>query len=105
MKFTDFEGGTRVAAWVSGGALPTAVRGTTHTKGLMHIADWYATLSELAGVDPTDAKAATFPGIPPIDSVSAGQRVLLTSAASARELPSQHTRTANHASWGVAGCN
>lgn len=71
MKFTDFEGGTRVAAWISGGALPAAVRGTTHSKGLIHICDWYATFSELAGVDPTDAKAARSPGIPAIDSVSA----------------------------------
>jgi hypothetical protein len=30
----------------------------------------YATFCELAGVDPTDAKAAQHPGIPPIDSIS-----------------------------------
>ena len=39
MKFTDYEGGTRVASWVSGGVIPAAQRGTTHSAGLVHIAD------------------------------------------------------------------
>lgn len=34
----------------------------------MHIADWYATLCSLAGVDPTDTWAAAS-GLPPIDSL------------------------------------
>ena len=42
MKFTDFEGGTRVASWVSGGVVPAARRGTVHSAGLAHIADWCA---------------------------------------------------------------
>lgn len=40
MKFSDYEGGTRVASWVSGGVIPPARRGTTHSKGLAHICDW-----------------------------------------------------------------
>ena len=52
----------RVAAMVSGGLVPPAVRGTNNTVN-MHIVDWYATFASLAGVDPTDdppvAPAAT----------------------------------------------
>lgn len=65
MKFTDFEGGTRVAAFVSGGVVPPARRGALEA-GLMHVADWYCTFSLLAGVDPTDRKAAGGP-VPPVD--------------------------------------
>ena len=31
--------------------------------------DWYATFSDMVGVDPTDTKAATY-HLPPIDSVN-----------------------------------
>ena len=68
MKFSDWEGGTRVAAWASGGVVPAARRGATEA-GLMHVADWLATFSALAGVDPTDHKAAGTP-VPPIDSLN-----------------------------------
>ena len=56
-KYSDFEGGIRASAFVSGGYLPEAVRGTT-SNAVMHIADWYTTFSLLAGVDPFDSKAA-----------------------------------------------
>lgn len=39
-KCTAFEGGTRVAAFVSGGIIPPAQRGTTANKSLMYITDW-----------------------------------------------------------------
>lgn len=65
---SDFEGGIRMAAFASGGYLPPAVRGTVN-EGIFHIADWYATFAALAGVDPTDEKAAAA-GLPPIDSVN-----------------------------------
>lgn len=71
MKFSSFEGGTRVAAFMSGGALPTALQGQTTTV-LMHICDWRATFAALGGADPFDHKAAAFAGgglLPPIDSV------------------------------------
>ena len=38
-KFSDFDGGTRVPAWISGGLVPAAMRGTT-LDTLVHIADW-----------------------------------------------------------------
>ena len=59
------EGGIRVAAFVSGGYLPESRRGKKEF-GMIHIADWYTTFSEMIGVDPTDHKAAQY-GLPPID--------------------------------------
>eukprot|EP00315_Gephyrocapsa_oceanica_P030513 CAMPEP_0185411444 /NCGR_PEP_ID=MMETSP1365-20130426/3578_1 /TAXON_ID=38817 /ORGANISM="Gephyrocapsa oceanica, Strain RCC1303" /LENGTH=673 /DNA_ID=CAMNT_0028014065 /DNA_START=21 /DNA_END=2042 /DNA_ORIENTATION=- len=76
-KFSDFEGGVRVNAFVSGGYVPPASRGGAY-EGVVSIADWYGLLCELAGVDPTDhaaedANAWLAPrGLPllhPVDSV------------------------------------
>merc|ERR1719353_379675 len=67
-KYSNFEGGIRVNAFASGGYLPTAVRGSK-LEGIIHIADWYRTLSQgIAGLDPTDHWAAES-GLPPIDSL------------------------------------
>lgn len=55
-------------SWASGGWLPSTVRGTVH-HGLVGVWDWYGTLCDLAGVVPTDHRAAKA-GLPPIDSVS-----------------------------------
>lgn len=65
-KMANWEGGIRVNAFASGGLLPAAVRGTKN-EGLMAGWDWYATYAALAGVDPTDHKAAAA-NLPPIDS-------------------------------------
>ena len=67
LKASDWQGGVRVNAFVSGGYLPEDMRGTM-TDEYIHLADWYATFSNLAGVDPTDDMAATF-GLPEIDSL------------------------------------
>lgn len=68
-KYSLFEGGIRVAAFISGGLIPQALRGSTN-NGMVHIADWYATLAGLAGQDPTDHRAAAaVPPVPPIDSI------------------------------------
>lgn len=47
--------------------MPEPARGTA-VDGMIAIADWYGTLANLAGVDPTDHSAAES-GLPPIDSV------------------------------------
>ena len=52
-KYTFFEGGARTAAFVSGGLVPMPRRGST-TNALISVADWYATFSVLAGLDPSD---------------------------------------------------
>ena len=49
----------RVGAFISGGFLRAhAKAGTAGSalSGIIHIADWYATLCALAGVDPFDAR-------------------------------------------------
>jgi arylsulfatase A-like enzyme len=66
-KGNNFEGGTRVATFVSGGFLPSSQQGKTHA-GLMHISDWSTTMLTIAGVDPTDGE----PNAPsPIDGLDA----------------------------------
>lgn len=67
-KYSQFEGGIRSAAFVSGGYLPPSVRGTQQS-GLIHIADWYATFSTMVGVDPYDERAAAS-GLPPVDGLN-----------------------------------
>ena len=67
-KASDWQGGVRVNAFVNGGYLPDKMRGQK-TEGYVHMADWYATFCALAGVDPTDKKAAKAK-LPPIDSVN-----------------------------------
>ena len=67
-KYSGFEGGIRVPAFATGGFLPAEVRGSK-LEGLMHIVDWYRTLTQgIAGLDPTDHWAASS-GLPPIDSL------------------------------------
>merc|ERR1711971_144869 len=53
-KHDPWEGGTRTTAFVSGGFVPTRLRGTNSGAKLVHVSDWYATFCELAGVDPKD---------------------------------------------------
>eukprot|EP00039_Didymoeca_costata_P030930 m.32224 g.32224 ORF g.32224 m.32224 type:complete len:523 (-) comp8387_c0_seq2:73-1641(-) len=64
-KGSDFQGGVRTAAFVSGGILPTSVRGSV-LEHPVHVCDWYATFCSLAGVDPNDGQGD---GVPPIDSI------------------------------------
>tara|TARA_B110000208_G_scaffold61718_1_gene80170 strand:+ start:64 stop:1842 length:1779 start_codon:yes stop_codon:yes gene_type:complete len=67
-KASNWQGGIRVNAFVSGGLIPIAARGTKLT-GLATAWDIYGTFAHLAGVDPTDHKAAAA-GLPPVDSVN-----------------------------------
>jgi len=67
-KGDDFQGGVRVCAALNGGFLPDSVRGTTLSTGLIHIADWYATLGGIAGYNGTDDPAAAASGLPPVRS-------------------------------------
>jgi len=67
-KKTDFEGGIRAVTFLNGGVLPRRQQGKVES-GLMHIADWYATFSYMAGVDPADQRAH-FAGLPAPDSIN-----------------------------------
>lgn len=62
------EGGIRTNAFVSGGYLPEAVRGTKKT-GLISVADWYATFAALADVSAVDETAAQW-GLPAVDGIN-----------------------------------
>jgi len=50
-KHTNWEGGMRGAAFVSGGLVPAHLRGTRN-GGTFHVVDWYPTLCGLAGLSP-----------------------------------------------------
>ncbi len=67
-KYSDWEGGVRAVAFVSGGYLPTDRRGVVMEEAV-HIADWYATLPALAGFTDLDddAQGGHFP---PIDALN-----------------------------------
>lgn len=67
-KLTDWLGGIRVSAFVSGGYLPEKMRGQK-SEQYIHIADWFSTFCFLAGVDPVDAAVAGA-NLPPIDSLN-----------------------------------
>lgn len=70
-KYTEFEGGVRAVAFVSGGYLDPTRRGVVLEEPI-HIADWYKTLTVgLAGIEESmlgdDSQNGTFP---PIDSMN-----------------------------------
>lgn len=67
-KIGLMEGGIRLNAFISGGLVPVSLRGSTN-EGWMHLEDWYTTFCSLAGVDPTDARAAAA-GLPPVDGLT-----------------------------------
>lgn len=83
-KYSDWEGGIRTNAFLSGGFLPATNRGTTFS-GVVSIADWYGTLCELAGADPIDRAAERantwvkehgLPPLHPVDSVAQWRFIL-----------------------------
>ena len=85
-KMNNWEGGIRANAFASGGWLPPHVRGTKFT-GLIALWDWYSTFAHLAGVDPTDHRAAKA-NLPPIDSYDLSHILLGLNTSSPRlELP------------------
>jgi len=56
-KFSEWEGGVRTNAFISGGFIPERHRGSSF-HGVIHIADWYATLCSLSGVSHVDDVSA-----------------------------------------------
>jgi len=80
-KRTAWEGGIRVPAFVTGGFLPQAVRGTTQ-DGLMHLHDLYATFAAFAGV--TDLQEAPGDDMFPMEGYDLSPLLLGTQADSPR---------------------
>ena len=68
-KYSEFEGGVRVASFVSGGFVVESARGKLGT-GLGTLSDVWGTLCALAMIDPTDHAAAAVQGyLPPVDGM------------------------------------
>ena len=67
-KFSNWQGGIKTNAFVSGGFVPPARRGTVST-GHITAWDWYATYCDIAGVSVDDPKAAAA-GLPGVDGVA-----------------------------------
>jgi arylsulfatase I/J len=63
-KSSNWQGGVRVNAFVTGGFVPPARRGTTEA-GLIELSDWYTTFCALAGVDAADPVAEAAGLFPP----------------------------------------
>jgi arylsulfatase I/J len=85
-KFSNWEGGIKVTAFVTGGLLPPHRRGAKE-PGLVAGWDWLATFAELVGFDPTDKRAAAVgdgKALPPIDSISAWPLLAGTNGTAAR---------------------
>lgn len=70
-KYSNWEGGVRVNAFVSGGYLAKVAPQRIGTKldGFIHICDYYTTFAAIAGVDPTDTRAA-LAKLPPVDGLN-----------------------------------
>eukprot|EP00401_Gymnodinium_catenatum_P076341 CAMPEP_0117502376 /NCGR_PEP_ID=MMETSP0784-20121206/23781_1 /TAXON_ID=39447 /ORGANISM="" /LENGTH=593 /DNA_ID=CAMNT_0005297657 /DNA_START=136 /DNA_END=1917 /DNA_ORIENTATION=+ len=66
LKRSNWEGGIRARAFVSGGFVPQKARGSVRS-GLAAVWDWYGTFAALAKADPTDHRAAEV-GLPEVDS-------------------------------------
>ena len=81
-KASNWEGGVRVNAFVTGGWLPPAVIGTVQ-EGLVELADWYTTFCALAGVNATD-EAAAAAGLPPVDGLDISALLTTPGATSPR---------------------
>ena len=68
-KASNWEGGIRVNGFVSGGILPTTVRGT-ESHGLVTPWDWWKTFAEVGEIQDTTDHTAKAAGLPPVDGVS-----------------------------------
>jgi len=89
-KTNNFEGGVRVASFLTGGFLTNSVaeeRIGSELHGYIHLADWYPTLSLLAGANPKDVPS-TIPNstiqVPPVDGFNLWPYLSGESAASPR---------------------
>merc|ERR1712228_372092 len=71
---SPLQGGINVIAMVSGGYLPENRRNMS-LDGTIHIADIYATLCYIVGIDPFD-KRAEEANLPPIDSINMWKFIL-----------------------------
>jgi len=69
-KYSDWEGGVRATAFVSGGYIPENRRGKI-VRHPIHICDWYATIPALSGIDVKEEESISTDDqrVPPVDAV------------------------------------
>lgn len=96
-KGSEWEGAIRAAAFVSGGYIPEALRGSV-SDAMVHVADWYATFAALVGVDARDGRAAAA-GLPPVDSVNVWPNLMRTNDTPARSEFAASTATLLSGNW------
>jgi arylsulfatase I/J len=88
-KFSQFEGGIRTIAAVSGGVLPDKQRGKKVTS-IMSVADWYSTYLHAAGVSDEEATAdhrGAKAGLPAVDSANCWPMILGDATTCRTEIP------------------
>ena len=79
-KYSDWEGGVRTNALISGGQVPPTTRGSTYANPVS-IADWFGMFCDIFGVYSHDSKSEAanewmadnrpdLPTLPPVDAVS-----------------------------------
>ena len=93
-KGSDWEGGARVPAFISGGMLPPTMAGRT-LDGIVAIWDLFATACGLAGIDPTEPNPASPTPVDSFDSASRSRPLSLCTCvvwpASTHEHSETHT--------------
>eukprot|EP00038_Savillea_parva_P012898 m.207655 g.207655 ORF g.207655 m.207655 type:complete len:663 (+) comp23877_c0_seq1:26-2014(+) len=81
-KMSNWDGGIRVASFVSGGWIPAARRGAVY-QGLISVFDFYAVLVSVAGGNVSDP-VATANGLPPVDAIDVSGALFGTNASQYR---------------------
>jgi len=100
-KLSNWQGGTRGNAFVSGGYLPSTQWGKV-LEGAVACEDWYTTFCAIAKVDPRDGPGEAS-GLPPVDGLDVGPYILGYSPTSPRtELWSGHAMGGDSFSVGAA---
>lgn len=87
-KMSNFDGGVRVPAFASGGAIPPRTRGTSRS-GILTIWDLYATIADAAGIPAAVYKQdslAEAAGLPQPDSISAWEYICDSTSTPPRQI-------------------
>lgn len=95
-KSSNWEGGVRTPALVSGGYLPSIQQGK-QLKGLIHLCDWYATLLSIAGLSYDDPK-----GVSPVDGLNMWPWISGIESKSPRQMiVHEHNLYTGYPAWGA----
>ena len=87
-KYTQWDGGLRVPAFISGGYIPPSARGSVSHE-LVHVADHHVTICVRAGLSLaqcTSDALAEAGGLPPVDGIDFWGAVVLQDPAAARRV-------------------